>query len=69
MDLKNPDQKRKSVDEGDPHTRFTAKVAERSGMFKSCIWCISCETFDFCIMFHGSVDTGLFFLQMFFSLL
>lgn len=53
LDLKNPDQKRKAVDQGDPHTRFIAKMAERSGNILSLasgVLAVRHSTFALCLM-------------------
>lgn len=53
VDLKNPDQKRKALDQGDPHSRFIAKVAERSGNILSLapgVLAVRHSTFALCLM-------------------
>lgn len=64
--LKIQTKKKKAVDQADPRTRL---LLRKVGMFKSCIGCMSYESFDLCMIFNGSIDTDLFFLQMLFSVL
>lgn len=45
------------------------KWQRKPGMFKCFIWCMSYKSFNLCVIFNGSIDTDLFFLQMLFSVL